>query len=106
MVGASRGAEEGENASIFPAPEEPCFALFGEGEKKSSSILFVEGGRGSTSAWGCPGTSVLGQQWREQSWRAAGSLPPSIAPVEVHEIPRVGMHHTGMDVPACCIQPG
>lgn len=58
MVGASCDTGEGESGSILPAPEEPCFTLFGEGEKKSSSISFVEGGRGGASGWGCPGAAT------------------------------------------------
>lgn len=77
MVGASCGAGEGESGSIFPAPEEPCFALFSAGEKKSSSIFFVEGGRGGASGWGRPGAAVA--PWGWQSWlegsRVSATLP-------------------------------
>lgn len=60
--------EEGESSSIFPVPKELRFALFSEGEKKSSSIFFVEGDRGSTRGWGCPGDgSTLGMVELESS---------------------------------------
>lgn len=78
---------EGERGSIFPAPKEPCFALFSKGEKESSSIFFVEGGRGGTSGWGCPGAvAALG------GWRAEGSLLSSVVPMALSEIPSAGMH--------------
>ena len=103
MVGASR--RRGGKRFLFPAPKEPCFALFSEGEKKSSSSIFVEGGRGSTSGWGCPGAVVA--PWGWQSRRTAGPLPPFIVSVALPEIPSVGMHRTATsgDRRPCVLHP-
>lgn len=96
---------EGESGSIFLVPEELSFTLFSEGERKSSSIFFVRGGRGGTSDCGCPGAVVA--PWGQQSLRAVGSLLPSIASVALPEMLSSGMHRTATfgHRYMCCIQP-